>query len=180
MVSSEALTVERGRHKPHERMPGPSRSITHPWGLPRNSEAEAAKCYTDDVLLFRMILLQVVAQMGRDVRLGQDSKLKLNPKVCFLLEQPAEPHQEPTCASFWRMGEWKALKTILGLELVTFNQGLRRHGTKTYVVGNQLPVSTSGAKVGGARGPQTPGRSHQQGSGEMGSGDDERDRHPGS
>ena len=54
-------------------------------------EVEAAKCYTDDVLLYRMTLLQVVAQMGRDVRLGQDSKLRLNPKVCFLLEQPAEP-----------------------------------------------------------------------------------------
>ena len=79
-----------------------------PMGLPRNSEAEAAKCYTDDVLLYRMILLQVVAQIGRDVRLGQDSKLRLNPK-----EQPAEPPQEPTCASFWRTGEWKALKTIL-------------------------------------------------------------------
>ena len=70
-----------------------------------------------------MILLQVVAQMRRDVRLGQGSKLRLNPKVCFLLEQPAEPPQEPTCASFWRTGEWKALKTILGLDLLTFNQG---------------------------------------------------------
>lgn len=70
-----------------------------------------------------MILLQVVAQMGRDVKLAQDPKLRLNAKVKFLLEQPAEPPQEPTCASFWRTGEWKALKTILGLDLVTFNQG---------------------------------------------------------
>ena len=36
------------RHQPHERRPGPSRTTTYPWGLPRNSEAEAAKCYTDD------------------------------------------------------------------------------------------------------------------------------------
>ena len=73
------------RHQPHETMPGPSRTVAHPWGLPENSDVERARCYIDDVLLYRMILLQVVARaepqghsrsegevpVGADSRTGQ-------------------------------------------------------------------------------------------------------------
>lgn len=61
-------------------MPGPSRTVAHPWQLPGNNEVEHAKCYTDNVLLYRMILLQVVAQKGRDVRLSQNPKVQPRPE----------------------------------------------------------------------------------------------------
>ena len=108
--------------------------------------------------------------MRRDVRLGQGSKLRLNPKVCFLLEQPAEPPQEPTCASFWRTGEWKALKTILGLDLLTFNQGdFGGLAAKPTSLALNFPFQTPG----GARGLEASSRSDKQGPCQMGSWDDE-------
>ena len=50
--------------------PGPSRSLAHPWGLPVLGRQEFEKVVGDDVLLYRMILLYVVAQLARDAQLG--------------------------------------------------------------------------------------------------------------
>ena len=82
----------------------------------------------DDILLFRMILLYVVAQMARDSQLrsaGSTTKTELGKKrqVGFLLEQPAEPEEEPACASFWRTYEWVTMKRMMKVRAVTFFQG---------------------------------------------------------
>ena len=41
-----------------------------PWGLDELDEGERAKCHLDDLLLFRMVTLYIVARIGRDARLA--------------------------------------------------------------------------------------------------------------
>ena len=103
-------------------------------------EVERAKCHLDDVLLFRMVTLYVVAKLGRDARLSQEKKTNLLPTVRFLMEQPAAPQHMPEVASFWRTEEWKIMKEHLNLDLVTFNQGARGNGGETYFAGTEHGV----------------------------------------
>ena len=111
------------RHHPVTGMPGPSRSLGKPWGLDELDEVERAKCHLDDLLLFRMVTLYIVAKIGRDARLSQEKENNLQPVVRFLMEQPAAPEHMPDVASFWRTEEWRVMKDHLNLDLVTFNQG---------------------------------------------------------
>ena len=81
----------------------------------------------DDMLLFRMVLLFIVAQMARDSQIRNDLMLKKElgkkKQVGFLLEQPAELQEEPNCASLWRMFEWTQMQSFLHLQALTFYQG---------------------------------------------------------
>lgn len=106
------------RHHPITGLPGPSYSLGRPWGLDELDDVERAKCHLDDVLLFRMVMLYVVAPLGQDARLAQEKTTNLLPMVRFLLEQPAPQHM-PEVASFWRTEEWKIIKDHLNLDLVT-------------------------------------------------------------
>lgn len=83
-----------------------------------------AKCHLDDLLLFRMVTLYIVAKLGRDARrLAQKRSMNLHTNVRFLMEQPAAPQHMPEVASFWRTEEWRVMKKYLNLGLITFNQG---------------------------------------------------------
>lgn len=86
-------------------------------------EVEMAKCHLDDLLLFRMVALYIVAKLGRDARLAQERATNLQPVVKFLMEQPAAPQHMPEVASVWRTEEWQIMKEYLNLDLDTFNQG---------------------------------------------------------
>ena len=115
-------------YAPRVGFPGPCRSRAHPWGYPNLSLEAKKKVLNDDVLLFRMILLYVVAQMARDSQLrsaGSTTRTELGKKrqVGFLLEQPAEPEEEPACASFWRTYEWVTMKRMMKVRAITFFQG---------------------------------------------------------
>ena len=49
------------RYVPYPTMPDLSRSLTYPWELPSPNEKERAKCWTENILIYRMILLYMVA-----------------------------------------------------------------------------------------------------------------------
>ena len=117
------------RHYEKVGFPGPSRTVDHPFGLGNLSPDERQKVFEDDVMLYRMIMVYIVADMGRKALRGlqdehQDgSRLpRRKGKTRFLLEQPAEPEHQPSCASWWRTEEWFKLKKYYDLELYTFDQ----------------------------------------------------------
>ena len=114
-------------HAPRIGYPGPSRSRGHPWGLPNLFLEARRKVTNDDMLLFRMVLLFIVAQMARDSQIRNDLMMKKElgkkKQVGLLLEQPAEPQEEPNCASLWRMFEWTQMQRFLHLQALTFYRG---------------------------------------------------------
>ena len=98
------------------------------WGYPNLSLETKKNVVHDDVLLFPIILLYVLAQMARDSQLrnaGATKKQELGKKrqVGVLLEQPAEPEEEPACASFWRTFEWVTMKRMMRVHAAIFYQG---------------------------------------------------------
>ena len=112
----------------HHDRPGfarPSRSVSHPWGYPDLTEAERRKVNDDDVLMFRMLLLYVVAQMTRDAQQSDSNGKRLAQKgtVAFALEQPQIPEDVPTCASFWRTQEWEEFRYAHHMWEYHFMQG---------------------------------------------------------
>ena len=71
----------------------------------------------DDVLLWRMVFLYMVAEYTRR------AQLKPEP-VHFALEQPASPRPyQPEVVSFWDTSEWQGIQKEFNLREVTFNQG---------------------------------------------------------
>ena len=102
------------------------------WGLNDLSPDEQQQVEMDDVLMWRMIFLAIVAKYG----LAVVSPLKV---FRFAVEQPMEPHYEPRCVSFWLTPEWLALKEMYGWEEQGFNQGDYAEG----------PVPVKPTKFGG-------------------------------
>ena len=133
-------TRSRLRHIPKPGAPRPVRN----WGdgelgSKRNTPEEDQKVYEDDVMMWRAIVLALVAvHVGRT----QDQRSE---DVRFMLEQPAEPEELPEVVSFWRTSLWKRLKEIYGWEESTFLQGDwgGKAGKPTTVGGNlelELPT----------------------------------------
>ena len=125
------------RHYEKVGFPGPARTVEHPFGLDSLSQEEKKKVFEDDVMMYRMIMLFIVADMGRKALRGLQDELqdgsklpRRKGKTRFLLEQPAEPEHQPSCASWWRTEEWLKLKKYYNLRLYTFDQ--RDWGGKAY------------------------------------------------
>ncbi|CAJ1343369.1 unnamed protein product, partial [Effrenium voratum] len=91
--------------------------MEHRWGLPEMDEGEKAIVREDDVLMFRFILIYLLADITAKARENEGGGVE------FFMEQPAEPKGEPRCASWWRTPEWKTLEKLHGLKEVTFMQG---------------------------------------------------------
>ena len=109
---------EIGRFYPLNRAkPRPVRTMEHRWGLPEMDEGEKAIVREDDVLMFRFILVYLLADITAKARKNEGGGVK------FFMEQPAEPKGEPRCASWWRTPEWKTLEKLHDLKEVTFMQG---------------------------------------------------------
>ena len=116
----------------------------------KNLEKEEERIvFEDDVLLFRFILLYVLADLQSK---SEDKEEK--GRVGFLIEQPAEPKNEPRCPSFWRTEEWQRLKQIHGLREVTFKQGdWGGRASKPTTVGTTMALRLPQERPGGeARG----------------------------
>ena len=111
------------RHFPIEGVPGggprPLRTWEEPYGKADLSEEERNKVSDDDLLMWRSIMLFIVATEvrkafpekfgGKDVKLG--------------LEQPADPKEyKPEVVSWWRTSEWLALRNHYQLQEQTFRQ----------------------------------------------------------
>lgn len=107
------------RHFPLE-AEGAPRPIRR-WGGEENgvkdlTEDERQKIEDDDVLLWRMVFLQMLATYLRRAR-------GIHNEVSFALEQPASPKAYmPEVVSFWGTEEWKKVKEEFGWEEVTFQQ----------------------------------------------------------
>ena len=90
------------------------------FGIPNASEAEIEKVQHDDEMMWKMILLYLVAKASRRA-LRKDEGLR--EPVGFLLEQPAAPEYKPEVVSFWWTRQWRSLQQLESLELYTVNQG---------------------------------------------------------
>lgn len=90
------------------------------FGISNASEAEIEKVQHDDEMMWKMILLYLVAKASRRA-LRKDEGLR--EPVGFLLEQPAAPEYKPEVVSFWWTRQWRSLQQLESLELYTVNQG---------------------------------------------------------
>lgn len=82
------------------------------------SAEEQEKIDHDDEMMWKMILIYLVAEAARKVRYG-----KQKGKVSFLLEQPGPPWYKPEVVSFWWTPQWEELQRRQGLWLLEVNQG---------------------------------------------------------
>ncbi len=85
------------------------------------TEEEKVQVQEDDTLMWRMILLFIIAE---EVNKIQDSKVSGGgQKIWFGMEQPAFPHYKPEVVSIWKTEQWARLCELYGFEEITFNQG---------------------------------------------------------
>ena len=106
------------RHFPKPGAPRPVRDWEDGmWGSKRNTPEEDKKVYEDDVLMWR---LWTIALVAIHVRRTQDDSKK---DVKVLVEQPKEPDEYPEVVSFWRTEEWTRLRNIYNFQEQTFLQG---------------------------------------------------------
>ena len=82
------------------------------------SKEEQDKINHDDEMMWKMIVIYLVAKAVRRIRYGER-----NGKVSFLLEQPAPPRYRPEVVSFWWTTQWEELQRREGLRLLEVNQG---------------------------------------------------------
>eukprot|EP00435_Cladocopium_sp_Y103_P009390 s5129_g2.t1 len=109
------------RHRPIPGQPDAPRPIRcwqgGEFGAPWITAKEEALLREDDVLLWRMLFLFMVAEYTRR------AQLRPHP-VQLVIEQPASPKAyAPEVVSFWDTKEWQSLRTEFQLKEVTFNQG---------------------------------------------------------
>ena len=79
---------------------------------------EQEKIDHDDEMMWKMVLIYLVAKAARKVRYGEREG-----RVNFLLEQPAPPWYRPEVVSFWWTSQWEELQRREGLRLLEVNQG---------------------------------------------------------
>ena len=109
------------------------------------------KVYEDDVLLL-MMMLYVVAQMGRDVTLRNNTTKALKPRVAFLIEQPAISERFPESASLWKLECWHLMKFFYHFKEYTFMQGdFGGIARKPTTLGTNLELTLPDPKVHGGR-----------------------------
>ena len=132
------------RHKPiegKEDYPKPVRSWMENqiYGLLRLGEEDRKKVEDDDVMLWRMVFLFMVATYV--------NKASCNPKplIGFLLEQPASPREyEPECVSLWDQEDWKGISQEFDLQECTVNQSdFGGSATKPTTFANNLDLQPS-------------------------------------
>ena len=87
------------------------------YGLHELTESERLKVHDDDVLMWRMITLFIVATYVRRA-------FGITKGVGFAMEQPASARdQVPDCVSIWDQEDWKDIKKEFNLEELNLNQG---------------------------------------------------------
>ena len=86
------------------------------WGIKEATAQEKQILLEDDVMLWRMIFLSMVANY---IKLAKGDKKKLP----FSLEQPASPREyRPETVSFWDTPEWQQIKKEFNYKEETFEQ----------------------------------------------------------
>ena len=127
------------RHFPIPGNPEAPRPVRHwgggEWGSDHITPEEMRKVDEDDVLMWRAIMLAVVATHVRRAQRPGASDVR------FLIEQPAPPEDYPEVVTWWKTEEWKELKKIYGWVEVWCRQGdLGGKAVKPTVVGGNLTM----------------------------------------
>ena len=141
------------RHQPREGMPGPARSWENgqQWGNCDNSLEERQKCFEDDLMMMRLIMLFVVAEEIRKT----GGNINPQDRIGLLIEHPAPPEDKPEVVSWWRTTQWSELKRAYDLDLYVLNQGdLGGAAHKPTALGTNMELSFPEHKVHGYRGPR--------------------------
>lgn len=103
------------------------------FGAAHNTEQEQNLVTEGDILMWRMLMIYMVAQYAGRAR-GRDQLVHL------LIEQPASPRNyKSEVVSWWDTREWASLRREFKLSEVTFNQGdLGGMATKPTTAGTSL------------------------------------------
>ena len=106
------------------------------FGIKEATQEEKQKLWEDDVLLWRMVFLGMVASHLRKARREPDPFI-------FSLEQPASPREyKPEVVSFWDTPQWTSLKEEFEWEETTFSQRpLGGAATKPTTFGGNLQLT---------------------------------------
>ena len=135
VASPNCRTRSRLRHVEVPSLPAPARAWEGgEWGKEGISSNEAVKCYEDDVMMLRAMMLYTIAEEMRKAK-GESRP------TSFLLEHPSPPKDIPAVVSWWRTPQWKALKEVYGLEEVDVDQGeIGGKGKKATRLGGNVDV----------------------------------------
>ena len=135
VASPNCRTRSRLRHVEVPSLPAPARAWEGgEWGKEGISSNEAVKCYEDDVMMLRAMMLYTIAEEMRKAK-GESRP------TSFLLEHPSPPKDIPAVVSWWRTPQWKALKEAYGLEEVDVDQGeMGGKGKKATRLGGNVDV----------------------------------------
>ena len=114
-------TRSRLRHIPREGFPGPVRSWEdgQQWGLSGASQEERKKCYQDDLMMLRLIMLFLVAEETRKA----GGAIGRQDQTGFLIEHPSSPDNMPDVVSWWLTDQWKRLQGTYSLTTYDLDQG---------------------------------------------------------
>lgn len=88
------------------------------FGKPGISPDEQAKVDYDDELMWKMIVIYLIAKASRKAFYGGGLS-----EVGFLLEQPAAPEYRPEVVSLWKTDQWRRLQEMEDLTLMVIRQG---------------------------------------------------------
>ena len=157
VASPNCRTRSRLRHVDVPSLPTPARAWGgEEWGKEGLSSTEAVKCYEDDVMMLRSMMLYIIAEEMR--KAGGESR-----PTSYLLEHPAEPKDLPQTVSWWRTSQWKALKEAYGLEEVHVDQGeLGGKGKKATTLGGNVDVQLPSRCPNRPEGRKIEGKTPQQ------------------
>ena len=105
------------------------------YGLKDLSKFEEEQVHTDDVLMWRFLMLYAISEL---VRRAEDD---VQEPVELLIEQPAAPADKEEVVSFWRTEDWKAFEKTYGLQRQTFDQSeFGCSATKPTTLGGSIKV----------------------------------------
>ena len=135
------------RHRPIPENPQAPRPVRR-WGGEEHgivdiTPEEKKSVVEDDILLWRMVVLYMVAEYTRKARM-------IPYQTHFGMEQPASPkEQAPEVVSFWDTTQWNQLKKEFGWKEVHFDQG-RMGGlsTKRTTMGGSLDLNVEDFMTG--------------------------------
>ena len=92
------------------------RSPEEPLGRSDLTPHEKKAVWEDDVMMWRMLAIYLVAEEARNAKRG--------PQVGFVLEQPADPRKYmPGCPTFWGTTQWEAFEEMEGMAEYELYQG---------------------------------------------------------
>lgn len=133
------------RHYPIEGVEGGGPRPLRAWGGEEFGKKdlkpeEAIRVWEDDVLMWRMIILYIIAEHVKRASREEEEEGEDSP-VWFGMEQPANPTYKPEVVSIWETSQWKKLQEVYQFSTWTFNQGdWGAEAVKPTTWGGNLPL----------------------------------------